>query len=64
MNVATNTSYINDCLLEGSVHRFGRDGVLYEVLREVDEHRALIRVIETGEETTYPIRDIRSDPIE
>lgn len=50
--------------MAGTVHRFGHDGVLYEVLREIDEHSALIRVIETGEETTYPITDIRSDPTE
>lgn len=48
----------------GSVHRFGPDGVLYEVLREVDDRSALIRVIETGEETKYPIADIAADPTE
>lgn len=55
---------MSDPSLMGSVHRFGPDGILYEVLREVDDCSALIRVIETGEETTYPITDIRSDPTE
>jgi Family of unknown function (DUF5397) len=48
----------------GSVHRFGKNGVLYEVVKEVDNTSALIRVIETGEETTYPIADILRDPTE
>jgi Family of unknown function (DUF5397) len=48
----------------GSVHRFGKNGVLYEVLKKVDATSALIRVIETGEETTYPIADILKDPTE
>ncbi|MEK9154009.1 MAG: hypothetical protein AAB798_00905 [Patescibacteria group bacterium] len=64
MSIATNKSYMSDPSLMGSVHRFGPDGILYEVLREVDDCSALIRVIETGEETTYPITDIRSDPTE
>ena len=64
MNIAMATPPMRKPSIEGSVHRFGRDGVLYEVVREVDERRALIRVIETGEETTYPITDIRSDPTE
>ena len=50
--------------ITGSVHRFGKNGVLYEVLKKVDEASALIRVIETGEETTYPIADILRDPTE
>jgi hypothetical protein len=64
MNVATTTPSIRDHSITGSVHRFGQDGVLYEVLREVDDRSALIRVIETGEETTYPITDIQADPTE
>jgi len=48
----------------GSVHRFGKSGVLYEVLKNVDETSALIRVIETAEETTYPIAEILRDPTE
>ncbi|MBM3261751.1 hypothetical protein FJY93_05075 [Candidatus Kaiserbacteria bacterium] len=64
MNTAMVALSAREPSIEGSVHRFGRDGVLYEVLRKVDDHVALIRVIETGEETKYPIADIVSDPTE
>jgi hypothetical protein len=50
--------------ITGSVHRFGKSGVLNEVLKTVNETSALIRVIETGEETTYPIADVLRDPTE
>jgi Family of unknown function (DUF5397) len=50
--------------ITGSVHRFGKNGVLYEVLRQLNDTSARIRVIETGEETTYPIADILRDPTE
>lgn len=50
--------------IAGSVHRFGKSGVLYAVLQKLDETSALIRVIETGEETAYPIADILRDPTE
>ncbi|HEY4516390.1 MAG TPA: DUF5397 family protein [Candidatus Paceibacterota bacterium] len=50
--------------LVGSVHRFGAKGVLYEVVRPVDDSSVMIRVIETGELTAYPIVDILQDPIE
>ena len=64
MNTVISASPVHDRPVAGSVHRFGRDGVLYEVLREVDDRSALIRVIETGEEMTYPITDIQADPTE
>lgn len=65
MNIATSAPLLmHDQSIAGSVHRFGRDGILYEVLREVDDRSALIRVIETGEETAYPIVDILADPTE
>ncbi len=50
--------------LVGSIRRFGSYGVLYEVLKEIDEKSARIRVLETGEETAYPIKDIATDPVE
>ena len=50
--------------LVGTVHRFGENGVLYEVVRPVDELRAIIRVIDTGEQTSYLIADILNDPTE
>jgi hypothetical protein len=53
---------ITDQKLAGSIHRFGKRGVLYEVLREVNSSSALIRVLEKGEETEYPIDAILKDP--
>ena len=48
--------------LIGSVRRFGPHGVLYEVIKILDDQRALIRVIETGEETPYALSKITVDP--
>jgi hypothetical protein len=48
--------------LVGTVHRFGPHGVLYEVIRILDDQKALIRVIETGEETPYALTKIAVDP--
>jgi hypothetical protein len=48
--------------LVGTVRRFGRHGVLYEIVRMIDDKRALVRVLETGEETPYPLDKILADP--
>lgn len=48
--------------LVGSFHRFGESGVAYEVLRLQDETHARIRVLESGEELSYPVKDIAADP--
>lgn len=48
--------------LVGHVRRFGPYGVLYEVVRILDDKRALIRVIDTGEETPYSLDKILADP--
>ena len=48
--------------LIGSVRRFGPQGVLYEVIKILDDQRALIRVIEAGEETPYALSKITVDP--
>ena len=48
--------------LVGTVRRFGPHGVLYEIIRFLDDKQALIRVIETGEETPYALDKIISDP--
>jgi len=48
--------------LVGTVRRFGPHGVLYEVIKILDDQRALIRVIETGEETPYELSKISADP--
>jgi hypothetical protein len=49
-------------VLAGAIRRFGPHGILYEVLELTDRERARIRVIETGEEITYPISSISADP--
>jgi hypothetical protein len=48
--------------IEGSIRRFGAAGVAYEVVRKLSPTSALIHVLETGEETPYPIADILKDP--
>jgi hypothetical protein len=48
--------------LVGHVRRFGSYGVLYEIVRILDDRRALIRVIDTGEETPYLLEKILADP--
>jgi len=48
--------------LIGAVRRFGPHGVLYEVVRILDDQCALIRVIDTGEETAYLLAKIFADP--
>jgi Family of unknown function (DUF5397) len=48
--------------LIGAVRRFGPHGVLYEVVRILDDQRALIRVIDTAEETAYSLSKIFADP--
>ena len=47
-----------------SVRRFGKNGILYEILGDVDKDTVRIRVIETGEETNYPKSHAARDPIE
>ena len=49
--------------LVGRVRRFGPHGVLYEVVKILDDRRALIRVIDTGEEMPYALTKISADPI-
>jgi hypothetical protein len=59
MNVLTPTS---PATLVGSVRRFGPHGVLYQIIKILDDHRALIRVLDTGEETPYALTKIFTDP--
>jgi hypothetical protein len=61
MNLQTPVPPSGQALL-GSVRHFGPHGVLYEVVKIVDDRRALIRVIDTGEETSYSIANILNDP--
>jgi hypothetical protein len=48
--------------LPGTVRRFGPHGVLYEIVKLIDDERALIRVIDTGEEAPYSLEKILADP--
>lgn len=48
--------------LIGSFHRFGESGVAYEVLQLQSDTHARIRVLESGEELSYPVKDITTDP--
>jgi hypothetical protein len=48
--------------LIGTVRRFGPHGVLYEIVKFLDDRNALIRVIDTGEETAYSLAKIWGDP--
>jgi hypothetical protein len=50
--------------LVGRIRRFGRQGVLYEVVEILDDKSALIRVLETGEETSYAVDKILADPVD
>lgn len=50
--------------LVGTIRRFGKDGVLYEVLRQVDDKSVMIRVLNTHEETQYPTVEALNDPDE
>jgi len=46
----------------GDIRRFGPDGVLYEIIGEAKDSRVRIRVLDTGEETFYPLARALSDP--
>jgi hypothetical protein len=48
--------------LPGTVRRFGPHGVLYEIVKLIDDERALVRVLDTGEETPYSLEKILADP--
>ena len=48
--------------LVGTIRRFGPHGVLYEIIKIIDDRRALVRVLDTGEETAYPLDKILADP--
>ena len=48
----------------GDFRRFGDAGVVYQVLDMLDNDMARIRVLETSEETVYPVSKIETDPKE
>ena len=49
--------------LVGQVRRLGEFGPAYEVLKLVEDSKALIHVFSSGEEVALKIEDIMSDPI-
>ena len=48
--------------LVGTLHSIGPDGPTYEVIRIIDQKRALICILEAEREVEYDITDILSDP--
>ena len=48
----------------GTYRRFGDAGIVYQVLCKIDDHTVKIHVLETQEETGYPISDMLTDPKE
>ena len=48
----------------GSYRRFGKHGVVYQVLSDLGAAQVKIRVLETDEETAYPLEDAQQDPAE
>ncbi len=48
--------------LVGTYRTFGRVGPAYEVIAKVNGEKVHIRVLESGEELDYPVRDALEDP--
>ena len=48
--------------LVGSHHSIGPDGPTYEVVRIIDNEKALICILEAEREVEYEIADILQDP--
>ena len=48
--------------LVGTYHRIGHYGPAYKVMKIQNDERALIALLETGEEVEYGIEDILTDP--
>lgn len=48
--------------LTGSFRRFGENGILYQVLDELDGESVKILVLETGEEVVYSKQAALADP--
>ncbi len=48
--------------LVGSTRSIGPDGPTYQVLRIIDETRALISILEAERQVEYDIADILKDP--
>jgi len=46
----------------GSYRRFGDMGVVYQVIELLDDANVKIHVLETEEETAYPLACVLADP--
>ena len=64
MKIGVEEGKLSPRSLIGTIRRFGPNGVLYEIIRPLDDSSVMIRVLETGEETAYSMSDILRDPIE
>ena len=49
--------------LVGTFRTFGPEGPAYQVVEKRDEDSVSVRVLETGEELDYPIRQAMADPV-
>ena len=48
----------------GTYRRFGDAGVVYQILDMLSDDTVKIRVLETDEETSYPLSKVLTDPTE
>ncbi|HEV7403905.1 MAG TPA: hypothetical protein VGO11_13290 [Chthoniobacteraceae bacterium] len=49
--------------LVGTYRTFGTVGPAYEVIAKRDGEKVHVRVLESGEELDYPVRDALEDPV-
>ena len=54
---------LNDAII-GSYRRFGEVGTVYQIIDKLDNDTVKIHVLETEEETSYPIKFALKDPQE
>lgn len=47
----------------GTLRRFGEMGIVYQVLAIIDDSFVKIRVLDTNEETSYPLEEAFLDPL-
>lgn len=62
MEPTMHTTQTPSPVLVGKVRRFGHHGVPYEVIAVLSPDEVKIRVITTGEETSYLLADLLNDP--
>lgn len=65
-NITNNGSFPNPEIIR-SIHKFGEHGPAYKVLDAIGSHdgswMVLIHVLESGEETIYPLAKVLNDPL-